>query len=452
MTAGERRTGRVLFTVANVERDLEGLVLVSHFLSARYGIESTFCRRAGLDEALLEQAPDAVVLDRLMPGDRIAHRANRLGAIVLVLPTAGFFQDAAAELARAAYPPGDVVHRFLAWGSHAAALLQGEGGWPPDRVRITGCPRFDLYHPRYRALTGDRGALLERLGVPGDRPLILWTTNTYFEEQRAADALPAGSGLDPLAARQLADAQVQYESISQAVLAASELHPEWTLLIRVHPSELREPYEALARQRSNLVVAGPARIQELLVHCDALVQAFSTTATEAFLCGKPVIEIRWGDYATAVRGEYLAGCDVCGDVREVEAALQRAVRGPESDAGRLRARAELIRALYHAPDGGAAERCAAAIAELVLAPERTAAVRAALRDRARREHADWRRATAARPAARLKALLGIDAERSLRFWRPRADPTVESRWREPVRAQEVERLQAAFAMATRSEP
>jgi surface carbohydrate biosynthesis protein len=452
MTAGERRAGHVLFTVANVERDLEGLVLVSHFLSDLYGISSTFCRRAGLAEALLEQAPDAVVLDRLMSGDRVAHRASRLGTMVLVLPTAGFFQDAAAELARAVYPSGGVVHRFLAWGTHAAALLERDGGWPPDRVRITGCPRFDLYHPRYQGLTGGRAALLERLGVPADRPLIVWTTNTYFEEQRAADALPGGRALDPVAARQLADARVQYESISEAVLAMSERHPEWTFLIRVHPSELREPYEALARPRANLVVSGPARIQELLVHCDALVQAFSTTATEAFLCGKPVIEVAWGNYANAVRGEYLAGCDVCGDVGDVEAALQRAVRGLESDPGRLRARAELIRALYHAPDGGAAERCAAAIAELVLDPARTPSVRAALRERARLEHAAWRHARTARPAARLKALLGIDAERSLRFWRSGADPAVESRWRDPVQAQEVERLRAAFAVAARGEP
>jgi len=451
MTSGERRAGHVLFTVANVDRDLEGLVLVSHFLSARYGISASFCRRAGLDEALLEQAPDAVVLDRLMPGDRIAHRASRLGIIVLVLPTAGFFQDAAAELARAAYPSGDVVHRFLAWGTHAAALLEREGGWPPDRVRITGCPRFDLYHPRYRGLTDGRDALRERLGVPGDGPLIVWTTNTYFEEQRAADALPGGRALEPVAARQLADARVQFESISEAVLAVSERHPEWTFLIRVHPSELPEPYAALARRRTNLVVSGPARIQELLLHCDALVQAFSTTATEAFLCGKPVIEVAWGSYTTEVRGEYLAGCDVCADVGEVDAALQRAVRAPESDAGRLRARAELIRALYHAPDGGAAERCAAAIAELVLAPARTASVRAALHERAQREQVVWRRAKMARPAARLKALLGIDAERSLRFWRPGGDPAVESRWREPVREEEVERLRAAFAVAAGGE-
>ena len=452
MIADERRSGHVLFTVANVERDLEGLVLISHFLSARYGITSAFCRRAGLDEALLEQAPDAVVLDRLMRGDRIAHRASSLGALVFVLPTAGFFQDATVELARAVYPAGDVVHRFLAWGSHAAILLEREGGWPPDRVRVTGCPRFDLYHPRYSGLDGGRKPLLERLGVPGDRPIIVWTTNTYFEEQRAADALPAGSALDAVAARQLADARVQFESISGAVLAASTRHPEWTFLIRVHPSELCEPYEALARQHANLVVAGPARIQELLAHCDALVQAFSTTATEAFLCVKPVIEVAWGNYATAVRGEYLAGCDVCWDDGEFDAALQRAVRGPESDAGRLRARAELINALYHAPDGAAAERCAVAIAELVQASERTAAVRASLRERARREYAAWRQARRARPAARLKALLGIDAERSLRFWRPGGDPVVESRWREPVRVQEVERLRAAFANVTRSEP
>ena len=436
---------RVLLTVANLERDLEGQVLVSHFLE-RHGIDASYCRRAGLEAALLERAPDAVVLDRVMPGERIAARAHALGMLVFVLPTAGFFQDAATELARAAYPVDEVVDRYLAWGTHAERLLVEAGGWPADRVVVTGCPRFDLYHPRYRHLHGTREALLARLGVPADRPLIVWTTNTFFEERRAESGLPPGAKLDSIAAAQLADAGIQFEAISGAVRTAAARHPEWTFLIRVHPSELREPYEALARQRPNLVVSGPARIQELLLHCDALVQAFSTTATEAFLCGKPVIEVAWGAYSIRVRRDYLEGCTACFDVDQVDAALRQAILGPEADPARLRARAQLLQALYHTPDGRAAERVADAIAARVLAPWRAAA-RAAIGERAGRELRQWHRARARRPAARLKALLGIDAERSLRFWRRNGTTAPDTRWREPVPPAEVARLRAAYAQA-----
>ena len=456
--AGARR--RILLFVPSWRRDLEGHVLVAFQIERRHGYEVQLCFGETPEKELLAAAPDAFVLDYLGwdARVRVARLAHELGIRVAMLPTAGFFQDDVRELRRAGQllDASSLADCHLTWGEAGRDLLVRENLAPEGRVHPVGCPRFDFYRQPFLSLMGSRAAFLERLGITeADRPLIVWTTNTYFAHRRdgrkevrrqARQALRPTAELEA----EIEDSVNQFREHSGVVQKLATRHPDWNILIKVHPFESVEPYQAMAACAPNVCVAG-VPVRQALYHADVVLQRGCTTATEAWMLGKPVLELTMGQYHHPIRADYLRGNSLVEDLDGAEKAICRALTGGGVSVEQERARTKFLRDVYYRIDGQSAERCADRIAELVAPPGYSDSDSERVREATRRARSQWQAREDGRLANRVKDVLGIDRRISLRFWkvpgggngRPPSSPGAE---RDAVqRGLEVDRLRRLYA-------
>lgn len=420
---------RILILVPNRWRDLDGHVLLAYRLQKFFGHDVLLCGETTLLKSFLEFAPDVVVLDHLGIESRaeLARLAGTAGARVVILPTAGFFQDRIREARRAgkSFGVSRLVDRYLAWGESSCAYLRQEKLMTAEQLRTVGCVRFDFYSEPYFPLMRPRQVVLRDLGFErSGNPLVVWTTNTYFanvpnpEEVVQSQVSQAKRPAEEVRA-EIADCVTQFREHSRVVLRLAQRHPDWNVVIRVHPTETSEPYEALARTVNNIRVSTRGPISELLFHCNVLLQRGCTTATEAWMLGKPVLEMELGSYNHPMLPEYSAGNEVVSTGEETEGAVERYLAGAPLARSIQSAREAYIRDVYYRIDGGATRRAAEEINECVSPPNYSDADQAITSSAIKQELSSWTLRENRRFANRLKDALGVDRDVSLRFWKTR---------------------------------
>ncbi len=425
---GSRREPcRILILVPNVPRDFEGHALVAYHLATRHGHDVELCTLAELEEKVLAHAPDVLVLDRIDTRMRLARMADRIGMKIVLLPTVGFIQEGLAVEARRAgglVRGEEILDCYLAWGNNARETLLEQTRLGEDQVRVVGAPRFDSYARPFVSLSESRASLLHSAGfIDPEAPLLVWSTSTYHMRARDLEASVRSAvahGVPEMEIRaQVRDEGTAYEDLAHVVTLFAARHPDWNFLIKLHPSELAGPYQDLARGTSNIRAVSSARIRDVLYHCDVLLTHCSTTATEAWMLEKPVLEVMLGHYDVPSPREYLEGNHVVRTIDEIERLLLRYIGEAPSPLpdDQLRVRDDFLSTLYHRIDGKASERCAAEIDRLVGPREHPPERRAELRKAASSAHREWRRARNRRIGPRLKRALGLPPEVSLRVWR-----------------------------------
>jgi surface carbohydrate biosynthesis protein len=417
---------RVLIIVPYKARDLDGLALVAYHLERRFGHEVILTNGYRLESKLLQFAPDAVVFDHLLWGFKAsqARLAKRLGMKVIVLPTEGLHQNDEEATQRAGKLQGvsQVVDCHFTWGDAVRDLMLRENLSSPDRVHTVGCPRFDFYRRPYLRLMGTREEFLRSLGVESSEgPVIVWATNTTYVSRNQRKILHRQVRQGKLSAGEvrslLHDDQVQFREHSEAVLGLARRHPDWRILIKIHPAEWVNPYVELKAQAPNITLGFDQPIFKFLYHSDVLLQRGCTTATESWMLGKPVLELELGRFENAKREDFLAGNDIVRTAEELEAKILQYLAGAPIAASQQRKRDAFLAAYYGSLDGRAGERSAALIDRMLRPPAyttedqiRTAnAVRSAREEKETGEERNW--------VNKAKDVLGIDRDVSLRFWR-----------------------------------
>jgi CDP-glycerol:poly(glycerophosphate) glycerophosphotransferase len=149
---------------------------------------------------------------------------------------------------------------------------------------VTGSPLFDMYYDRRHAM--ERAAFLQSVGLPPDRPYILYTTNT-----------PAG----------MPDEWLIVERYWQE-LNRSELAGKVSLLVRLHPKEDPARYESL-RSKPDVAVTVAGKpywassdrwlptdddmrlLLNSMLHASVSVNVASTMSLESFALGLPTINV-----------------------------------------------------------------------------------------------------------------------------------------------------------------
>lgn len=418
---------RVLVLVPNRWRDLNGHVLLAHRLQSSFGHDVSLCAENTLLKSFFEFAPDVVVLDHLGIESRaeLARLAKTAGARVVILPTAGFFQDRIREARRAGklFGVSRLVDRYLAWGESSCDYLRQEKLLTNQQLRTVGCIRFDFYSEPYFPLMRPKRVVLGELGFQRvESPLIVWTTNTYFanvadpEDVVRSQVFQAKRPAAEVRA-EIADCVTQFREHSRAVLHLARRHPEWNVVIRVHPTETSEPYEALSRSVNNIRVSTRGTISELLYHCNVLLQRGCTTATEAWMLGKPVLEMEIGSYNEPLLPECSAGNDVVSTAEEAECLVERYLAGVPVAKSIQSARETYLRNAYYRIDGGSTRRAAQVINECITPQNYSDTDQANTSSAITKEWSCWTQKENRRFANRFKDALGIERDVSLRFWK-----------------------------------
>ena len=417
---------RIFLMVPYPARDLEGLALVGHRLERLYGHEVLYSNGYGIERKLLKLQPDVVGIDHFVWRFKVDQQrmAHRLGMKTLMLPTEGLFQgnEGVLEVTGANHDALGELDHYLCWGDFPRRALRSTGKMLEDRIEVAGCPRFDFYHESLRPLAEPRAEFLARFAVPNpDRPLIVWTTNTTYlsrdPEETVRRYVKKGNYTREQVMEFVLDERQQFQHHSSIILELAKRRPDWNILIKVHPAEWISPYEDFIKQSPNLHLAYNWPIRDFLIHCDALIQRNCTTATEAWMLNKPVIQIESDGYRRVARPEYQNGNHVTETADQTLDAIDAYLRGAAIPDDQAKARREFIADFYHQVDGRSHERWADAIHRLATAPSYSDDDQNRRRELSARAYEEWKANEDRRLPNRLKDLLGVDRDHPLRFWK-----------------------------------
>lgn len=417
---------RILMVVPYKARDLEGHALVGHQLSRHYNYDVKFTNGYRLETKILDYAPDALVLDHLSWNFKVkqAKLAKSLGMKVVILPTEGLFQDAEGAVRRAGklHNAAHLPDLYLTWGDYPRRAILEQNLMHEAQMQTIGCPRFDFYCSPYLKLMPTKAELIEKLGFKNkDAPLILWATNTPYASRSASLMLqrqtkrakkPAGE-----VAIHIEDHKIQFREHSKIIVELARRHPEWNFVIKVHPAEWINPYLEIERAAANIKIAYNAPIGQFLFYSDALLQRNCTTATEAWMLKKPVLNLEIGKYHRPVRAEYAAGNHCVENVDETENSLKKYLREPQIPCKQQIARDAFIADFYFKIDGKSSVRCAAAINRILSTPEYSQAAQIRKDTLTIQAGVAKKRIEDTRLINKIKDLFGFERNASLRFWK-----------------------------------
>lgn len=241
--------------------------------------------------------------------------------------------------------------------------------YPPDRVFVAGCLRYDHYFTDVeRGLVRSREDFLRAKGLDPSRKTIVWSTTTAFYKR----------------VRELMHALLEAR-------ADGRLGDYPNILVRLHPSGAWRPYQEFAGT-PGVAIDIPARhpvfdeqakehkaemdkhdlvnLTETLLYADVVFLVCSTITIEASLFDKPVVgigfpkHVRTATYASEPIRWFIArgAARVAASIEEMIKLLNRYLQNPELD---RESRLALAQDYVYFTDGRSYERTANFIAEII---------------------------------------------------------------------------------------
>lgn len=181
---------------------------------------------------------------------------------------------------------------MLAWGEECARVWRAAPGYRGAPIHVTGNPRIDLLRPELSPYFAQEAKALR--GRYGQFVLI----NTNFSrinhylpgESRHRKALDEGiDAHNPDVVGLARHKQLLFEGFKAMVPALARSLPEFTIVLRPHPSESDEVWKRCASGCGNVVVLNQGAIAPWLMAADAVVHNGCTTAIEAYVLGTPAV-------------------------------------------------------------------------------------------------------------------------------------------------------------------
>ncbi len=422
---------KFLLVVPYRARDLEGHALVAYYLERLFGHEVVCTNGYSIPKKLLRWSPDVLVLDHLNWNFKRqeAAEAHRLGVKVAILPTEGFFlnDELVEQQARVVAAASDHVDLYLCWGDRVRGALMRVAGMQEPQAITVGCVRNDFFAEPFLTTAATREEFARRWNLDPGKPIVLWATNTTYFARDPRKIIyryvKKGDLTEEEVRRFLSDEAQQFQQGWRVMHELARSHPDWNLLVKIHPAEQVRPYLEPARQCPNIHLAFNAPIRDFLLHCDVLLQRNCTTATEAWMFGKPVLQLEIGDYNFQPEDLYQNGCDVVHSVEQARSAVEGYIAGAAIPPMQKRARDAFLTATYYRIDGGSGLRIAHALHRLASPPAYTDEDQNRTQDAIRRAFTDWKQREDARLVNRVKDVLHIPRHVSLRWWKelPRRD-------------------------------
>jgi hypothetical protein len=179
------------------------------------------------------------------------------------------------------------------WNEHQRTEAIELHGVSPDRIRVTGAQLFDRWFERQPSL--DRQAFCRQVGLPDDRPFVLFTGSSVFiarSDREVPFVRTWIEGMRASASPVLRDAAVlvrphPFNPDAWITADFSDLGP-----VAVFPRERYTP--AAEEARSSFF--------DSLYHCDAVVGINTSAMIEAAILRKPVLSLLTPEFAGTQEG------------------------------------------------------------------------------------------------------------------------------------------------------
>jgi surface carbohydrate biosynthesis protein len=197
------------------------------------------------------------------------------------------------------------VSQLFAWGEDNAELWHQYPELPMGMpIHVTGNPRGDLLRPQLRALFEKDAEELRK--TYGD--FILVNTNfnhvnafspdlNLFRPAKKPGEEPkfgrAARGMSRDYAEGLRDhKQDIFDNFQQLIPALEKAFPQFTIIVRPHPTENQEIYRNVAVQCERVRVTNEGNVVPWILASQAVIHNGCTTGVEAYVLGVPAISYR----------------------------------------------------------------------------------------------------------------------------------------------------------------
>jgi surface carbohydrate biosynthesis protein len=192
----------------------------------------------------------------------------------------------------------ELVDAYFTWGKNQAVDLVEQLGCSGDKIHVTGNPRFDVHRPDLRAVFAERTDKIRRRHGPYILVNTKFSTfNGFAQSEKDISGMRRRGMLQT--AEHEAEAQglknfqgLVFEGFMHLVDRLSQSFPDYTVIVRPHPSEDHEPWRARAATLPNVEVIYDGNVAEWILASEICIHNNCTTGVEAYLLGKPAISYR----------------------------------------------------------------------------------------------------------------------------------------------------------------
>ena len=297
----------LLIPVENQVRELDPKLLLA-CIAAQHGFSSVIGSRREM-EMRIDKFPRSIYLSKSMTVRSLLffRLAHRFGHEIIT-----WDEEALVHLPPETYfsrrlDPAAIkfVSHLFAWGKDNAELWHQYPDLPHETpIHITGNPRSDLLRTELRAFyDAESRQIRERYG-----DFILVNTNfnhinafgsdlNLFQSATKPGEKPkfgrAARGMSLAYAEGLRDHKTAiFESFKQMIPALEEAFPDYTIVVRPHPTEKHDVYHAIAAHCPRVAVTNDGNVVPWLMAARALVHNGCTTGVEAYVMGLPAVSYR----------------------------------------------------------------------------------------------------------------------------------------------------------------
>ncbi len=290
---------RALLPVETAARELDAKLLLAAFL-AREGGEAIVGSHARINNTLHRLPANCYVSQTIVRSKRRIFRIIRaLGMHLAAWDEEGLVWPSVAYYRRRRLDPVNFhsLERFFAWGEEQAEIVREAFPGEAHKLIVTGNPRQDLYLPAMRPLYAAKVKTIRR--EFGEFILV----NSNFGSVNHARLPYTGLEKSDADIRALADYSKHepeyiafryrvFRGFCELIPQLAHAFPHKNIIIRPHPSENVAAWQEVARPFANVHVRYEYDLVPWLLAAEAIVHNGCTTAVEAAMLERPVIEFR----------------------------------------------------------------------------------------------------------------------------------------------------------------
>lgn len=417
---------KIYFITPYLSRDLAANCLVGYYLEKVYGLKVDYLNGYNVIGKMRAGKHIAIIFDHLewkFKAEQIRY-AHKLGLKTIVLPTEGLFVDEHTVIRTSGHFNNikPYVDLQFSWGNFVQETILKNDILPKDKLFLTGSPRFDFYSKKFLKYEESKDDFYNELKLKSGQPLILWATNTVYvganHDNIRKKYIKNSNNSEQFIEDVLNNELMQFEDQMAIFKRLVQEKSNWNFVIKIHPAEQVAPYEQLASEFPDSVFLFYNKpITKFLAHCDILFQRNCTTANEAWMLDKPVIQTEIRSYPREGRIEFLESNDVVRNYDETLKTIEYYLSGgtikPEIKANREK----FISAYFDKIDGNAYLRVGHLIGELLndknLPEDEVNKIYANIE----KDTILFRKTENRRVPNIIKDLLSLPRNQSLRFWK-----------------------------------
>ena len=281
----------IIMPVENQVREMDAKILLS-CVAAERGYPVLIGSRAYI-HFKTASVPRGVYMAKSMKtrSDRMFKILNQTGHDILAWDEEGLLRepDVIYHRWRLSAVAMERIAHLTTWGEDNARAFRAFSGYDGTPIHLTGNPRIDLLRPELRDYyRPESNAIRERYGK-----FILINTNFskvnhYYEQlgelKQAAEGKKPGK-IDPYDAGKGRHKLDIFEHFQKMLPVFCEAFPDYTVVLRPHPSESHETWKAIAKTHDNLVITNEGNVHPWLMAARVVVANGCTTLVESAILG-----------------------------------------------------------------------------------------------------------------------------------------------------------------------